>query len=115
MRFKTVPEFNGIKDEDALLVARAILIKSGDFPLAWVTRQPTPDEVAALLRILIKAEPNPRKKATVLVGAIVAADKERGDVTFQEENPVTFFALQQHSKNGFVTQKELEIFQASCK
>jgi hypothetical protein len=80
--------------QDALWLARARRIYGGDTPLAWVERQPQVEEVSELFGIPLSIESNPRKMATILIGAIVRADKERKGPGFRETNPKSFEALQ---------------------
>ena len=88
----------------AVLSARAVLIKGGDFPLVWLQRMPYPEEVQALLPAIVTAGETKHfdhqgkelasdlpmcihDAASYLLAAIETADEGRNGPAFEEVFP----------------------------
>ena len=91
-------------DWSGVLRARAMVIKSHDYPLAWLTRVPDCDEVSTLLSYIVEsgattvsyADGRPdttdtamciHDAACFLLDAIDASDERREGLSFQEAFP----------------------------
>ena len=69
---------------DALMKARANIIRRGDTPLVWTGRVPDCDEVAYLVGLVVPSQ---------LIRAIKDADKMRRGPTFAKAFPDTWAAI----------------------
>ena len=107
----TRPILEETNDWSVVLRARAMVIKSHDYPLAWLTRVPDCDEVSTLLSYIVEsgattvsyADGRPdttdpamciHDAACFLLDAIDASDERREGLSFQEAFPASYQALE---------------------